>query len=324
MKLWAISDLHLGVPANREALRALPAFPDDWLLLAGDVCEAAPLFEEALAWLARRFARVAWTPGNHELWLTAHGRAPSSVAKYGALVAAARRAGVATPEDPFPTFPPDGSVVVPLFTGFDYSFGPPGMDRAAVLRWAAETRCVGADERLIRPAPFADMAAWCAARCDEAEARMAREIAPGARTVLLNHYPLRRDLVHIPRIPRFSPWCGTVRTADWHVRFRARAVVTGHLHVRRTDWRDGTRFDEVSLGYARQWDAARGMAAYLRDVTPATAHWSDIGAPGRFLLPPSGEAAQPAPSPAPPAPPSPPAPSVAKNSTWVMGRENIG
>jgi len=45
-------------------------------------------------------------------------------------------------------------------------------------------------------------------------------------------------------------------------------AVSGHLHVRRTDWRDGTRFEEVSLGYARQWHAARGLAAYLRDVTP--------------------------------------------------------
>jgi hypothetical protein len=61
-----------------------------------------------------------------------------------------------------------------------------------------------------------------------------------------------------------------VRTEDWHRRFRAAVVVSGHLHVRRTDWRDGTRFEEVSLGYAREWDHARGIAAYCRDVTPAT------------------------------------------------------
>lgn len=267
MKLWAISDLHLAVPGNRAALRDLPAFPEDWLLLAGDVCEALPLFDEALTWLAGRFALVVWTPGNHELWLTHRGGAANSVAKYAALVAAARRAGVVTPEDAYPVWPGDGAVVVPLFTGFDYSFRPAGIERADVVRWAAETRCVSADEHLIRPAPFADMADWCADRCAAAEARMGREIPPGAHTVLVNHYPLRRDLVHIPRIPRFAPWCGTVRTADWHVRFRARAVVSGHLHVRRTDWRDGVRFDEVSLGYARQWDAGRGIGGYLRDVT---------------------------------------------------------
>ncbi len=268
MKLWAISDLHLAGAANRAALRALPPCPADWLIVAGDVCESLSLFAEAMQFLAGRFARVLWTPGNHELWLTegAAGHA-SSTAKYAALVAAARRAGVATPEDPYPRWP-DGPVVALLFTGFDYSFRPPEVPREDVVRWAAETRCVGTDEHLIRPAPFADMDAWCAERCAAAHARLAAELPPGVGTVLVNHYPLRRDLVRIPRIPRYSPWCGTVRTEDWHLRFRAAVVVSGHLHVRRTDWRDGTRFEEVSLGYARQWDSARGLAGYLRDVTP--------------------------------------------------------
>jgi hypothetical protein len=43
-------------------------------------------------------------------------------------------------------------------------------------------------------------------------------------------------------------------------------VVTGHLHTRRTDIVDGTRFEEVSLGYPRQWDHSRGCVGYLRTV----------------------------------------------------------
>lgn len=266
MRLWAISDLHLGGAANRAALRALAARPADWLIVAGDVCEAPALFAEAMAFLAGRFARVLWAAGNHELWLTGRDDPASSPAKYAGLVAAARRAGVVTPEDAYPRWP-GGPVVAPLFTGFDYSFAPPGMARADLLRWAAETGCRSADERRIRPAPFGDLAAWCAARCEETATRLAREV-PAAGSVLVSHYPLRRDLVHIPRIPRFIPWCGTLRTEDWHRRFRAVAAVHGHLHTRRTDRREDTRFDEVSLGYARQWDPHRGLAAYLRDVTP--------------------------------------------------------
>ncbi|MCA9573372.1 MAG: hypothetical protein KC656_36300, partial [Myxococcales bacterium] len=72
----------------------------------------------------------------------------------------------------------------------------------------------------------------------------------------------------IPRVPRYLPWCGTVATTDWHVRHRAEVVVAGHLHVRTTDWRDGTRFEEASLGYPRDWDAARGVQAYLREILP--------------------------------------------------------
>jgi len=81
--------------------------------------------------------------------------------------------------------------------------------------------------------------------------------------------------VRIPRIPRFTPWCGTRRTAEWHIRYRAVAAVSGHLHVRATDWRDGTRFEEVSLGYSGQWDLMRGVDGYLRQILgtgPADGH----------------------------------------------------
>jgi hypothetical protein len=33
-------------------------------------------------------------------------------------------------------------------------------------------------------------------------------------------------------------------------------VVYGHLHIRRTTQYDGVRFEEVSLGYPREWSKA--------------------------------------------------------------------
>jgi len=269
MKLWAIADLHLAADINRQALLALPAFPQDWLIVAGDMCESIALFTEALGWLTGRFARVIWVPGNHELWLTdrAH-QQRSSVAKYQALVAAARRAGVVTPEDPFIAWPPTGDIIVPLCTLYDYSFRPDEVAFADVVTWAAEIRNVAADEHLISAEPLSGMVEWCALRCAEAEARLAAELPVGARTILAGHYPLRQDLVRIPRIPRFTPWCGTRLTEDWHIRYRATVAISGHLHVRHTDWRDGTRFEEVSLGYPKQWDRHRGVAGYLRRIMP--------------------------------------------------------
>ena len=38
-RLWAISDLHVGYEENRRAVQALPAYPDDWLIIAGDTGE---------------------------------------------------------------------------------------------------------------------------------------------------------------------------------------------------------------------------------------------------------------------------------------------
>lgn len=267
MRLMAISDLHLSSPSNLDALRDMPAFPDDWLIVAGDVAEHPDRFAEGLSLVRDRFARVIWAPGNHDLW-TVPGSRGSGVAKYEALVDRARALGVLTPEEAYPTWPgPDGPcVIAPLLLLYDLSFRPPEIALADVVAWARETGNVCADEILLDPAPYASRPDWCAARCALSEARLAA--LGGVPTVLVNHHPLRQDLVRIPRIPRFTPWCGTVTTHDWHRRFNARVVISGHLHVRRTDWRNGTRFEEVSLGYPSQWDRARGIAGYLRQILP--------------------------------------------------------
>jgi hypothetical protein len=69
-------------------------------------------------------------------------------------------------------------------------------------------------------------------------------------------------------VPRFSIWCGTRRTEEWHRRFGAAVVVYGHLHIRRTTLQNDTRFEEVSLGYPRQWRQRRGLQSYLREILP--------------------------------------------------------
>ena len=96
---------------------------------------------------------------------------------------------------------------------------------------------------------------------------------------LINHFPLRYEHVRLPRIPRFSIWCGTKKTEDWHVRFRAEVVVSGHLHMPATLWRDGVRFEEASLGYPAQWQQDKGAGGYLRQILPApppaAAGWGD-------------------------------------------------
>jgi hypothetical protein len=124
---------------------------------------------------------------------------------------------------------------------------------------------VCADEYLLDPAPYPTRAAWCAARVQLTEARLAA-LPPGASTILINHFPLRRHHARLPRVPRFAPWCGTRLTETWPARFAARAVIYGHLHIRRSFEEDGTQFHEVSLGYPRQWDRTRTIASYLRVI----------------------------------------------------------
>ncbi len=58
MKLYAISDLHLLGECNRQALAALPAHPEDWLMLGGDIGETEEHLEFAVSILTRRFQRL--------------------------------------------------------------------------------------------------------------------------------------------------------------------------------------------------------------------------------------------------------------------------
>jgi 3',5'-cyclic AMP phosphodiesterase CpdA len=265
MLLHALSDLHVGHGPNRESLQKLGSFPQDWLIAAGDIGESLEHLEFAWTELVPRFAKVVWVPGNHELWTT--GDPPlRGVAKYDRLVEVCRAHGVLTPEDPYPEIEP-GLFLVPLFLLYDYSYAPVGMTPAEAVRWAADSGIVCADEHRLSPEPYATRQDWCRARLDQAVERLLA-LPAGARTILVNHWPLRLDLCRLFRIPRFTPWCGTRQTEQWHVQFRAELVVSGHLHMRATDWRDGVRFEEVSLGYPRQYDQSRGAPGYLRQIWP--------------------------------------------------------
>jgi predicted phosphodiesterase len=270
MKLFALADLHLRYEVTRRAVAALPEHPDDWLIVAGDVGETEEHLSYGLALLTRRFARVIWVPGNHDLWtLPSLSGDPRGQAKYDRLVAICRDQGVLTPEDPYPVWMGDGPqcILAPLFLLYDYSFRPDDVPADQAIAWAAEENLLCSDEVLLHADPYPGKAEWCAARCRLTEPRLAAA-ACQAPLVLINHFPLRRDLAVLPRIPRFSIWCGTRATEDWHLRFRAYAVVYGHLHIRGTYYRDGVRFEEVSLGYPPNWNPQRTVESYLREILP--------------------------------------------------------
>jgi len=266
--LWATSDLHVGYEENRRAVEALPPCHDDWLIIAGDTGETPAHLDFVLRTLRPKFAQLIWTPGNHDLWtpktLAADQR---GVAHYQRLVALCRRHGALTPEDPYAEWPGDGPrrVVVPTFTLFDYSFRPDTVARADAVAWAAASGVRSADEGLLSPAPYATCDEWCADRVAATESRL-DSLPRDVRLILANHFPLRRDLAVLPRIPRFSIWCGTMRTDDWHRRYRVEVAVSGHLHLRSSREIDGVKFEEVSLGYPKQWTQSRGLEHYLRRI----------------------------------------------------------
>jgi 3',5'-cyclic AMP phosphodiesterase CpdA len=272
-KLLAVSDLHVSHPDNRGIVASLaPRSPDDWLIVAGDVGELVGDITWALTTLRRRFAKVIWVPGNHELWT--HPRDTVELRgdqRYRHLVDACRQLGVVTPEDAFPVWTgPGGPVTIaPLFVLYDYSFRTATAHTLEQsLAQADEAGVVCADEHLLHPDPYPTRQAWCHVRVRESERRLTA-CDPDVPTVLVNHFPLVRHPTNVLHFPEFAQWCGTERTADWHRRFRARAVVYGHLHIPRTTYQDGVRFEEVSLGYPREWKRPGHPYRVPHQVLPA-------------------------------------------------------
>jgi 3',5'-cyclic AMP phosphodiesterase CpdA len=248
-----------------------PESPRDWLLVAGDVAEKAADIEWALGTLRARFATVVWVPGNHELWtLSTDPVRLRGEDRYQYLVSMCRRLCVVTPEDPFPVWEGAGGpvVIVPLFVLYDYTFHPDGtFTKTEALALAYETGIVCSDEAVLYPDPYPSREAWCQARVEATERRLAA-LPSDYPTVLVSHFPLTREPTRVLRYPEFAQWCGTERTADWHLRFGAQAVVYGHLHIPGTTWQDGVRFEEVSFGYPEELEKRPDRPRTLRQILP--------------------------------------------------------
>src|SRR5215208_6232084 len=152
--LWAISDLHTGHTGNKPITESLhPSSPDDWLIVAGDVAERTDEIHWSLDLLRKRFAKVIWVPGNHELWTTA--KDPMQIfgkARYDYLVNMCDEMGIVTPEHPFP---------------------------------------VCTDEFLLSAEPYATRDAWCRDRVKLTREKL-EDLDWLTPPILVNHFPLVR------------------------------------------------------------------------------------------------------------------------------------
>lgn len=202
MKLYAIGDLHLAHARNAEALRELRPHPEDGLILCGDVGETSKHLDTAFAAATARFRRVWWVPGNHELYTMRAYTELRGQAKYEECLDVARRYGVATPEDDFIVWEgahADGGpvLVAPLFTLYDYSYCPEGMNKEEALKWAEDAGVVATDEFLLHPDPHPSREEWCDALITETEQKLEEANKRNLPMVLVS----RPASPVVPRVP---------------------------------------------------------------------------------------------------------------------------
>ena len=222
----------------------------------------------------RRFARVIWVPGNHELWsLPGEDGGLRGRDRYAALVELARSHDVLTPEDPWPTLgrarrTRDDRAAASRFT--TTASRRPGSVRRRPSPGLPRPISSPVDEVLLHAGPI------CLTRPTGAGHRVG---AIGSSASTSCHRACPRCWSTTGRCAR--TWCasrGSRASRPGAARAWTEALAPafhgghrlrhGHLHVRGRQWRHGIRFEEVSLGYPRQWEPARGIAA-LHQADPA-------------------------------------------------------
>lgn len=128
-RVFAISDIHLDFPANLKWLTGLSMddYQNDILILAGDVSDVPYLLNLCFETLAKRFKKVLFVPGNHDLWVVRLPEKMGSIDKFHCIASLAEGFGIST--QPYHSGPLS---IVPLLGWYDYSFGQP----SAALREA--------------------------------------------------------------------------------------------------------------------------------------------------------------------------------------------
>ena len=245
--LWAVSDLHIHSPGNRDLIdtHLRPPNPHDWLIIAGDIAEGIDDVVAMLTRLQKRYAHIIYAPGNHELYARSTDRLKGQD-KYNALIYACQKLSVSTPEDPYVTF--GGHTIVPLFTLYDHSWRDPELSREEALTAAQRSGVVLTDYFAIEP--FEDVSLWCRDRLRYSVRRLAQVTGP---TVLVNHWPLARECLEHVRLPEIALWSGTRHTQSWPERYNATSVIYGHLHIPVEKFIGNVTHAEVSLGYKQEW-----------------------------------------------------------------------
>lgn len=120
MRVFALSDIHVDFEPNARWVEALSNtdYQQDVLILAGDVSDSMERLSACLDAFVRRFRKVFFVPGNHDLWVLRDPAHINSLDKFDLIKAAIDACGASMEAGIV-----DGVSIIPLFGWYDGSFG---------------------------------------------------------------------------------------------------------------------------------------------------------------------------------------------------------
>lgn len=243
MRVYAVSDVHIDYEANAAWVSSLSMseYQQDVLIVAGDVTDTLRKLAWCLGALAKRFRKVLFVPGNHDLWVIRDGQHKSSLQKFDEVAAVVVSSGAS-----METFHEKGVTIVPLLSWYDYSFGEPD----------DELRAVWMDYRACRwPAGYTekDVTAHFSA--------LNQSVKPnGGKVITYSHFLPRLDVMpsYIPSVSRkLYPVLGSARLDRELRSVQSTLHVYGHSHVNRQVTIDGVTYVNNAFGYPNETHIAQ-------------------------------------------------------------------
>jgi hypothetical protein len=283
MRIWASSDLHTDYPDNRTLIASLSdhEFLRDALIVAGDVSDHLDTLAWTLNTLAKKFAKVFFCVGNHELWFRKDTEVGTSIDKLAAI------GKVCSAEGVLMQAAMAGEVrVVPL-----HSWYHPEWDREADIPGATPIDKLMVDFKLCRWPPGLSALNESLARFMDGLNDPSSSPLPGeaSATITFSHFVPRQELLPEKRMlfhPNLAKASGSTFIEARIRSLKPIAHVFGHTHFHWDSMIEGVRYVQRSIGYPeerkRRGDAQGVMMPMLLFdpahgglTPPQPAYWSD-------------------------------------------------
>jgi len=235
VRVLATSDIHIDYEDNRKWIEDLSNrdFVEDILLLAGDISDDLAMIRSCFEHLSKKFFKVMYVTGNHELWVVRDGFT-DSFQKYDKVCEVAKEQGIII--EPFHI----GTLsIVPLFGWYDFSFGQP--TRELMDNWMDFHACVWPNNHNPRTINQHFL-----------KKNTAHLSMNNSTLISFSHFVPRLDLLpsYIPEKYRFlNPVLGSVLLEQQIRELNPDIHIYGHSHVNRNVIIDGVQYINNAFGY---------------------------------------------------------------------------